>query len=194
MKKITLTVPHSLCSEETKDHLCDYTASVAADLIAQHFRQKGIASKVFKADKTRLLIDYNRRVARNSIWRRRLLQYIVDNNIYWNLDIHSFPIARGERNPSFGVINDQEPELVILDSYNKNGRFIDKQSSTDLSNYLAARHVLVQLLPGSYNDITLELREIGRKCTLLEFNESLSSERLNFITRIVADYFSNLIV
>lgn len=190
-EKLSITVPHAICSGMTVYHQCDYLARAAAGYLTSKFQTRGTMVYEFVPTVNRQILDFNRREARGSFWRNNVLETILRENIKWNLDVHSYP----DNIDSFGVTNSDGnfmvPEVVILDSYiTADHRFIDPVTSTGLSNYLYQSGITVKLLPGGENDITLELREHGVKCTLIEFNESLRDTRLGYICDVIVEYIT----
>jgi hypothetical protein len=182
MKNILLTVPHSKCLGN-KDHICDYLAEKAA----KNLRKKFESSILILADQNRTFIDYNRKKARNSKWRENIRKIILSKNIDFLLDIHSFPPT----SDSFGFFEDTKslPEIVLLDSY-YDGKFLDKFTSINFNNYLLSYKIKSKLLVGGDNDITLDGRKYNIKSILIEYNEDLSSAKLNYINKIISSYFN----
>jgi hypothetical protein len=98
------------------------------------------------------------------------------------IDVHSYPNSFS----SFNVY--PVPELVILDSYHSDQGFIDLFTSVNFVSYLKSQGIDAVLLEGGDNDIMIEMRENGIPAILLEFNESLSSERINTIVQVISNY------
>lgn len=199
--KILLTVPHSLCIKNSRRN-CDYLADDASMNLDKNFRKlhKAITYRI-KADKNRNAIDYNRKIARNSRWRVFVRKIMLDESVDVLLDIHSFPSEYS----SFGYFSTEStpsnfsteytkiiPEVVILDSYHSNNKFLDYNTSINFNKYLLKYKILSKLLVGGENDIIMDGRKKGIPSVLIEYNESLSKERLNFINKIIAKYMVSL--
>lgn len=181
MKNILLTVPHSKCLGK-KDHICDYLAEKAARNLQTKFKN----SILILADQNRTFIDYNRKKARKTKWRENIRNILEEKNIDFLLDIHSFP----PESESFGFFENTSslPEIVLLDSY-YDGNFLDKSTSTKFNKYLLQNKIRSKLLVGGTNDIIIDGRKYNTKSILIEYNENLSFDRLNFINQIISSYF-----
>lgn len=182
--KTLLTVPHSKCINK-EGHLCDIMAEISSKKISKYLKKSKITHKIILADKNRSIIDYNRKTSRNSNWRQKIRNEFINCDLV--LDIHSFPNSSS----SFGRTNGKIPEIVILDSYIYKNEYIDKYTSNYFGNFLLENGVICKLLPGGDNDITLEARENNIKAILIEFNENLSEDRIDLISRLIVDYFYN---
>lgn len=174
--KTLVTVPHSECIIGL-DHLCDYLAPKAGRIISDKMN-----ARLFLADNNRTIVDYNRKYSRDWAWRKQIRDYVSKNKIQLVLDIHSYP----NQIESFGTIGGMIPDVVILDSY---GSFSDKLSK-DISDYLNNKGVLISLIQGSDNDISIEMRELGIKSLLIEFNERLKSGDIEHICDLISSFFS----
>ena len=185
-KQVSITVPHSYCIS-TKVHTCDFTALLAASHIFNIFRLSDILTKIYIADKNRTITDYNRIESRYTQWRQVITQDLKNYNIKLALDIHSFP----DDTSSFGYFNNTKelPELVILDSYHENKKYLDEITSINLNNFLLQKNIRSKLLFGGDNDIMISARKNKTRCILLEFNESLDNSRLVYITHMLVKYF-----
>ena len=69
MPKVVLTVPHSYCEG---DVACDVTAGVFADEIKVALRENGVPVTVFKSDRPRETADMNRKVSRETSFRKKV--------------------------------------------------------------------------------------------------------------------------
>jgi hypothetical protein len=177
---VVITVPHSLCVSGL-DHLCDYMAPKAAVILSNKMN-----AKLFLADANRIVIDYNRRSSRSSNWRTKIKQYVIQNKSRIVLDIHSYP----NDSISFGLIDGKIPDIVLLDSFNGG-----KDSLTNsLASYLNKRGVLVSVLAGGDNDISVEMRELNIASILIEFNEGLTDSQLQKICVTIASFISTSVV
>lgn len=178
--KVILTVPHSKCIIGT-EHLCDYMAPKAAEIISSKIK----ASEIFLADKNRREFDYNRRNTRETEWRKNIKKYVLQNSVDLVLDIHSFP----DDSLSFGTIQGKIPEIVILDSISFSLGQKKDDLNQKLSVYLQKNGVIVSLLSGGDNDITIEMRENGISSILIEFNEGIHRQRLEYICEKISIFF-----
>src|SRR5207248_1426846 len=138
--EIILTVPHSSCLNEP-ERTCDLIALKAANHL-KNALESNATVHLFKADKNRYTIDYNRFQGRFTPWRSQIRKNLKDASLL--LDIHSFP----NESDSFGLLNGDIPEIVILDSYLAHNKFIDATTSTNLRNYLSSKGIAVKLLRG----------------------------------------------
>jgi len=186
--QVSITVPHSYCIS-TKIHTCDFSALLAASHIFNFFRLSNILVKVYIADKNRTIMDYNRLSARYSKWRKIITRDLKNYNIKLALDIHSFP----NESDSFGYIENTNelPEIVILDSYHDNKKYLDNITSIKFNKFLLQNNIKSKLLLGGENDIMISARENNTRCILIEFNESIINSRLEYITKKIVEYFLN---
>lgn len=184
--KILITVPHSFCIKNSR-HVCDYLADDASLNLYKNFRKLNKVTYRILSNKNRSLIDYNRKISRNYKWRVFVRKIIINEMINLLLDIHSFP----NKYISFGYIKNTKiiPEIVILDSYHNNYKFLDYVTSINFNKYLLKNGILSKLMFGGENDITIEAREYGKRSVLIEYNESLSKKRLNFINKVIINYY-----
>jgi hypothetical protein len=188
MKNILLTVPHSKCLGK-KDHICDYLAEKAA----KSLHSKLEFSILILSDVNRTFIDYNRKKSKNTKWRENIRKIILSKNIDFLIDVHSFPPS----SESFGFFKkDNEtysslPEIVLLDSY-YDEKFLDRSTSVEFNKYLLKNNIKSKLIVGGDNDITLDGRRLNIKSILIEYNESLTSQRLDYINNIIIKYIIKL--
>lgn len=173
--KILLTTPHSFCiNKENKNHTCDLLALEAAKHIKSNNNDM---IKIIKGDISRTICDLNRIECRHKLFRKKIRKYVSENNnVEFVLDIHSFP---NKSNPNL--------EIYILDDY------IDKPKkySVQFVEFMSDNNVKVKLLKGIKNDIHEEMRELGLKSFLIEFNESLKEDRLIEITNFIYKFAMN---
>lgn len=169
---IVVTVPHSYCIIGL-GHLCDYMAPKAGSLLSNKLN-----AKIFLADANRTVIDYNRRSSRDSNWRNKIKQFVIENKTKIVLDIHSYP----NESVSFGTLNGRIPDIVILDSFNGG----NDRLSNEIGTYLNNNGIPTKVLAGGDNDISIEMREIGIQSLLIEFNEGLSEQKLDNICEFLS--------
>jgi hypothetical protein len=168
--KVLLTVPHG-----GKDN--DELAPVIAAKISRFLDLMDV-SNVRKINYyPRSMIDMNRPASRGTDFRNEIeakLKELTKNDVL--IDVHSFPD------------DDQTPyELYFLDIYG-----IDQDDSFNraLHSFLVKHGVNAAILAGSQiNDIVMQAMEYGMEnLTLAEFNRSLSPDRFNVITKLVASF------
>ncbi len=194
---VFLTVPHAKCPSGGLDrfHFCDKLAPEAALCIHEEspsiLNSKVKVLRPFFADTPRTVCDLNRRYcdmdkrevdARNHLYRRGIRDFVIgySRNVQFVLDVHSYP-------------PDHEPwmdyTLVVLDD-----GFSAASYSVDLAKFMNDAGVRTLLQRGRDNDIHVEMRELGKKSVLLEFNETLLSNRseLRSICRSLVIWFNRL--
>jgi len=166
--KVLVTVPHG-----GKDD--DEFAPVMAAKISRFLDSMDV-SNIRKINYyPRSMIDMNRPASRGTDFRNEIeakLKELTKNDVL--IDVHSFPD------------NDQSPyELYFLDIH---GISIDDSFNKALHTFLVKHGVNAAILAGSQiNDIVMQAMEYGMEnLTLIEFNRSLSHDRLNAITKLVA--------
>ncbi len=175
MTEIVLTVPHAACQSTPNrfDHPCDLTAVRAAQALARALPE----TKVFTGDLPRTVCDLNRVECRTeSLFRRILTAYLAGNHdrILALLDIHSYPPwTRDWTNY----------EIILLVESAGHSPWIYRV----IRDGLRARGISVGVLQGVSNDIQHEAwLKHGVPALLIEFNESLSQERIEAVAQAVA--------
>lgn len=172
--KILLTIPHSHCiDEENEKHTCDLIALESAILI----KKNNYNFSIINGDVSRTTCDLNRKEFRNTQFRKKIRNYINENDIKFVVDVHSFP---NKSNPNL--------ETYILDDY----KFNPTDYCIDVVNYLKKKGVKTKLIKGKNSDIEDEMRMMGFKSFLIEFNESLGKDRLKEIATILNIYLNKL--
>lgn len=167
---VLLTVPHCLCLYEgNKNHLCDSIALKAAKNI-----NKNNGFTLIKGNISRDKCDLNRINCRDTYFRKEIMNLIDKYKIKWVIDIHSFPEV---------FLNNFE--IYILDDYTEE----KTNYCVDFYKYILKNNVNCGYFQGIDNDIMDQTREKGVKSFLIEFNESLSKNRLNEICSVVASFF-----
>jgi len=186
--KFGITIPHSYCIGDTGIRTCDLAALKASSYLHSRMKENGAKIFIYMGDQNRTVIDYNRKLARFSRWRMAMENKMIINNIDIALDIHSFPPSV-ESFGYFDPVNKILPEVVILDSYVIDHKFLDPVTSTNLLDYLIDLNIKVMLMEGGENDIMVTLREKHKRAILIEFNEGLQDDRLKYIADMIVDYF-----
>lgn len=170
--KFIITIPHS-CHYENEffsfgKHTCDRIANKAGKNLYKYLEK----SIILYGDKNRTILDLNRKESRKSSFRLFLNKLISYSSPEWILDIHSFP----------GDSPDMKGEIVIL-------YLLEEKKPKILINYLRNYGIRTNARQGSYmNDIILEAQYHNKKYLLLEYNEDLSTVRLDYISRIITKY------
>jgi hypothetical protein len=167
---VVITVPHSFCKgDETKSfHYCDLGALNAAKCLNNKINH----SRLFIADVNRRDCDLNRYQCRDREgFRVHIRDFWNTNDVKCVLDIHSFPDTEYKWN---------ENEIVILDDQGRS------KFSVSLADFLKSNYVKVALWTGVSNDIQDEAHERGLLATLIEFNETLSQDRLDYICGLIS--------
>lgn len=202
--EFVLTVPHAVCAyssfaEELQRrdqggrafsfyHLCDYSAQRSANRLKISLGARSDV-RMFLSPEERNKMDYNRMGSRDSEWRKNLLKVAKEEKVKAVIDVHSFT---PESAYPFPFHLHRNYELVILDSWTSGEGldlfYLDPMSGR-LKDHLLAHDVDAILLPGSENDIMLQMRENGIPSVLIEFNEYLSEARLGIVCDLLADFF-----
>ena len=175
---VVLTVPHGTCPDEgdvAGGHPCDWIAERSAQMIYQNL---GSAAELFVAkDVPRRVCDLNRLWCRDHPWRERVREAVRASTFV--LDVHSYP-------PGVGGWSDFE--IVLLDDAQEPA--FPLPYVADLSRYLAGKGVLVSIGRGGGNDIQDEMRAMGARSVLIEFNERLDGDlaRWRNIARYTAEW------
>ena len=161
-KRIAISAPHGLCPH-SQVRACDRVAATAAQMLYDRLDN----TKLLTADMYRQDMDLNRDVSLQTPYRvelRRLLQWAD-----YVVDVHSFP-----------------PEHSDLECYLLAPATPVPNSNRRIYKALVACGVAVGVFQGSdENSIMEEAARLGKPCTLIEFNESLSVARLRTIVSCV---------
>lgn len=187
-RTVVITVPHATCSPITAQnrHPCDIAAPRAANALAQHFARRGLRTAVLRAEVPRATEDQNRSESRNSLFRREVDAKLERASLL--LDVHSFP-----SDGSFG----EGLEFVLLTTSLPTSNVFALESIVNGAQIVAELQksgVSAKQLQGSpVNDLINTTISKGRLAFLLEFNESLSDERLEKIVAIVATKMEEIV-
>ena len=196
---VFLTVPHENCPEENSNkHLCDTFAKSASEcLYNASFQIEKTNTTILKpfipTDTPRTVCDLNRRYcnmdkpeegdARENIYRQQVTKFVSNkkHNVQFILDVHSYPEStRKWRNYLLVVIDDSEKP---------------KDYTLNFVNFMWNEANIKTLLQrGNGNDLHVQMRELGKKSMLLEFNEELKKDqnKLKQICRTIAFWFTTL--
>jgi len=169
---IIITVPHSLCLHTYRD--CDMLAKKAGTLLYKGLKEKHNTIIMF-SNVHRTKLDLNREESRQSSFREELRILLKEENVKMLLDVHSFP-------------NRSLPGEITFLVFNVNN-FVYR-----LTTWLLQNNIDVNIVTASkVNDIILEAEHNNIKQLLIEFNESLTDERLKFIIDKMIQIFNILI-
>jgi hypothetical protein len=172
---ILFTVPHSICRSTIRD--CDTVALKACNYLKQYFPYaNSIISNTYRYD-----MDLNRIESINSSFHTQYVKILKSfNNNGLLLDIHSFP-------------NDSS-----LDTYNLDFYIIIENTNTRMINLFKIFDInfKYKILDGINNFIIEEANKYNIDSFIIEFNESLSNERLKFLCKNIANiinlYYHNV--
>lgn len=175
---ILFTVPHSICKNPERD--CDTMALKAHKYLVQHFpHSSSVISNRYRSE-----MDLNRIESTNSSFHAQYIERLqsFDKNGLL-VDIHSFP-------------NDSSPDTYDLDFY-----IILENINEKMKNLFKLFDIIInhdnidleynkifkyKIFKGNNNFIIEEANRYGIDSFILEFNESLSDERLIFLCNTVA--------
>ncbi len=174
MKTIILTSPHSYCTNTSYiSHMCDFLAEKALTILQEKISNFEFIY-VHKSNIDRRIIDLNRPISRNTRYRLSVDRILEKSDKHTTvlLDIHSFPIG-----------NFDNSEIAILWIH-------DSSFADNLEQYLNNHGIYSQKFLGSkINDIMYSAIQEGfQNSLLLEFNESLSNSRLDYICSVIANF------
>ncbi len=179
---IFLTVPHATCPQSNLYntefiHPCDKLALKSAKILK---KIGGDDVQIFEGDIPRTTQDLNRERSRTTSYRKNLTESMKEQMPSYVLDIHSYPDSKTISFP-------KGSEIILLD----NNAFEAEYYSMKLLNSLEADGIIAKLRKGAKtNDIQKEARNLKLRSILIEFNESLSEERLKYIARSIVDWSS----
>lgn len=179
---IVVTVPHSFCYTNYFERDCDLVAGVAASTLVKELKKKvntGFEIVELQSTVHRSQMDLNRYVSRNTSFRKQLTGLLKGNRVEFVLDVHSFPKSE------FGG-----SEITILDNppmtpYS-NSLYTTLVKNNINANYLTGSPSSPSN-PTEGNDIIEESRDRGVRAVIIEYNETLSNERIKAINKIIVN-------
>lgn len=174
---VVITVPHSAPAISKDGHPSDTLSRTAG--ISIHEKLKSPKRLFVNLSVPRNLCDLNRPPG-NCGFIPYLEEYLQNNKVRFLLDIHSYPSGHGD----WGNY-----EVIFLDT--------EPFQSFGLSNLLTSRGVHNNILRASMCDngekcnyiISLARFDHNIPAIIIEFNEDLSTERLQFIAGLIAEWF-----
>ena len=167
---VVISAPHGYCPDSCAVlRQCDCVAAARARHLHARFQAAGIASTLLIPLTPRAAIDFNRRPARNSLYRQALRRHMLSASLV--LDIHSYPGAITRTGWALH-------EAIILED----------RRPTPASTVRFSEFTGIPLDPnGGHNDIQDEAHALGIEAFLIEFNETGSVVAQHaIIERIVA--------
>ncbi len=193
---IFLTVPHQKCPEgNSKNHLCDILAQQASECLynasLQIEKNQVTILKPFIPKIPRTECDFNREYcnmkkkeipARGTEYRTQIREFITMNDkVKFVLDVHSYPPTH---------VPWKDAYLVVIDDKKPNS----EKYTSDFVKFMNTIIIPTKIQPGDGNDIHVEMRELGKKSMLLEFNEILLENQpmLNEICKYIVIWFNRL--
>ncbi len=167
---VVVTVPHAQCPPIAipTSHPCDLLAPQAARCL--WLKQEKIdVHRPFFGTIPRTECDLNRVQCRNTSYRKRVREFVLENqeSTVFVLDIHSYPPDTNEWTSY---------ELVVLDDSTTKPR----DYSFAFVDFMKDSGIPILLGKGKGNDILVEMRGLGQRSFLLEFNESLMNDPNRF--------------
>lgn len=173
---VLLTVPHGFCKDKINRD-CDRKASEASKSLQDKLFSAGFSVHRLEVNHLRSDGDENRRRSIHSPYRKLIREVASEHkeNIVIVLDIHSYPDEE---------IDWGRYELVILDDAES-----PKNYTESLLSDLSIGHIPAKIIRGGDNSIEDDMRDNFRlDCVLLEFRESLTSERINYISDVIVTW------
>jgi hypothetical protein len=195
---ILLTVPHGFCLP-VNYRMCDINALPVADLLEVDFKKVSLKVLKFVSTLPRAEVDLNRAIGRGKLFRSVLTRWLRlhsnSNKHRWFIDVHSFPMIYSEdlSETTWKSEYANQADLVILDDYPQG----PAELHIMLHDFLIQHGFQVAILPGAINvnDINLEenqtLKDSNTLVSLLEFNESLQSNKLPLLCNLIVDFWIN---
>jgi hypothetical protein len=196
--KIIITVPHKICPKKNYAHLCDISASTAANELLNEAKELGLNVVLLEGkihrDYTQIAIDgkmgrdQNRPIGRGSTFRESILEEIKSGGGYvYVIDIHSFSDGMF-KNTDIGIM-DPMPSGGILAYPDHEWTEYAENAAKFLTNNTNSR---VKMLSGSMiNDIVVTSRYYGAKSFIIEINESLSDTQRKLAMKQLALWLKN---
>lgn len=127
---VIIAVPHARCSNPEKEarahaHACDFMAPAFADIYRKVFAEYEIEVKVFNGDISRQELDLDSDEAKDTSYRKELVEAIRDSPQAekWCIVLHSFPRVQGDPlDARFVYEGASTPEWVdhlVVDAYSE---------------------------------------------------------------------------
>jgi hypothetical protein len=191
---ITITAPHACCrdlcfdrQEELQAHACDFMAQRAArnlymqlmQVQSKHAHSGDIfIMKHINDTIPRRHVDLNRYGGRFTEWRTELHGKIKQSDLV--LDIHSFPADT----TSYGQDVSKDDVVFLVYGLERNMRWVQRWQT-----YLHENNVQCRILHASQtNDILLVAEASNKHAVIIEYNESLTPERLHDVNTLCASF------
>jgi len=210
--KIIITAPHSHCLPKAEDRVCDKLAGKAAKLLAEALKTSTIFSTHYREG-----TDLNREESRPTQFRIEIGQELKkcrqerQNCIL--LDVHSFPketyltsikrdcvkhyrtyLDKKEQVQSGKYQEEKEQTIEVQPKIFFIKSLYDENLGDYLFNYLKKFFIPSIIFEGNvYNDIIFEASFNRIPSVLIEFNESLTDQELEFLIKILVEAINSYI-
>ena len=166
---IIITAPHSKCDPNIKERNCDSVSDYASRSLYRLLPDPKI---LIPATHHRNQLDLNRKEANNTPFWNILRSCITTSVPPIVIDVHSFPLGL-------------EPYEIFIITYNSTS-YVDNLYQNLLFNGITAG-----IFQGNeLNEIVITALQHGCIAFLLEYNESLSAERIEQINGVIAQYLT----